>query len=123
MPGISSAPDFNTHRTGVNGVDGAAPTTKANGVNAKGFRWAVVDVVLESGVLTNLDFQVYLWSEATGSFVPVVNTDFQVTGIGEATQLVIPVYGGVFWVGVDALTGTAPVIGFNVAGYGEPSAF
>lgn len=120
---FASTPDFNQHRTGVNAVDAVAPTDQKVGVNAKGFRWAVIDVVLESGSLTNLDFQVLLWSAASGKFVPAVNTDFQVAGIGAATQLVIPVYGSVFWLKVDALTGTIPVIGFYVAGYGEPSAF
>lgn len=120
---FTSTPEFNEHRTGVSGADATPPIQSSKGVNAKGYRWAVIDVVLESGALTNLDFQVMLWSAASGKFVPAVNTDFQVTGVGAPTQLVIPVYGSIFWVKVDALTGTAPVVGFHVAGFGEPSAF
>lgn len=120
---FTSTPDFNQHRTGVAAVDATTPTDRKVGVNAKGFRWAVIDVMLESGTLANLDIQVVLWSEASGKFVPAVNSDFKVTGITTATQLVIPVYGCTFWVKVDALTGTSPKIGFSCAGYGEPSAF
>lgn len=120
---FTSTPEFNLHRQKVTAVDASVPTQQSAGVNAKGFRWAVIEVVLKSGTLTNLNLQVMFWSAAAGAFIPCTNTDLQVTGLSGSIRWTVPVMGGIFWVKVDAIAGTGPELEFHVAGYGEPSAF
>lgn len=120
---FTSSPEFNAHREGVTAADVSLPTKAAAGVNARGFRWALIDVVKASGTITDLDLQIYFWSEAADAFVPSNDSAHTVTNLTDSIRFAVPVYGQVFWVNVDALTGTSPEVEIHVAGYGEPSAF
>lgn len=118
---INFPPTFSPHRLGLLAADGAVSTKKAEGCNAKGFRWAILDFVLENTV-TDLDIIVMFWSDAADSFVVSNDSQHTITNKTASYRAVVPVYGQTFWVRVTAFAGTNEVVSVYVAGFSEPAA-
>lgn len=66
MSKISSAPDFNTHRTNVAAADSAV-TDLRRGINCKGFDKLHVQVMPRDGA--NPSVEVLFWHDGAGQFI------------------------------------------------------
>lgn len=115
MNDLGIAPVWSPHRLGLTTADGAVSTKKAEGVNSEAFNDIAVDVVLQSGSLTDLDVAVLFWSDAAGKFVvesPSITNINNTTGF----QFTFQSTGRIFWIQVTSLTGTNPVVDIYVTG-------
>jgi hypothetical protein len=108
--------EFNAHRTEISRVDGSDIVATEPGANGYGFEVLLIDVSVHSGVLTGATLEVLTYSEASGQLVeqsPPAAFDMS----GPAQFVFSSLYGRRFFVRVNRLAGTNPVIDISVSAF------
>jgi hypothetical protein len=107
-------PNVSLHRKGVTAADAAIPTDPSFGVDCYPFRWAIIQVHLRSGSLTDLDLEILYWNPLVEKFVPNVpaQTILNLTG---SASVPVEVFGRRAYVKITSITGTSPVVDIGIS--------
>jgi hypothetical protein len=112
LPGrnqLAQSPDFSLHREAVAAVDSSNPTDPALGVDARGFREAVVNVTFSWGI-SSCDLEVLFWNERAGAFVSA-SPAVTFASVTANKAVAFEAKGRRFFVKVTALTGGVAATG------------
>jgi len=98
----AEAPEFNLHRVVV-ADDVADITEKAQGMNMKGYKRAVIQAVPSGGA--NPTLKVLSWSDEAGKFISTGATTYGAAGANTPSQFALDVDSCIILVAVTAGTG------------------